>query len=77
MDVNTRKNLLQPRKKQLSLKARDNESKIAKPAPKCVSSKKFIGPDEEFKELTPEALEDGPTVVQPFEDLSNHVYTLS
>ena len=77
MGVNTRKSLLQPRKKQLSLKARDNESKIAKPAPKRVPSKKFIRSDEEFKESIPEALKDEPTVIQPIEDLSNHVYTLS
>ena len=70
MGVNTRKSLLQPRKKQLSLKAHDDESKIAKPAPKRVPSKKFIHSDKEFKEPTPEALKDEPTVIQPLEDLS-------
>ena len=48
MNVNTRKSLVQSRKKKLSLKVCDNESNIAKPATKRVASKKCVFNDNFF-----------------------------
>ena len=77
MGANTRGSLVQPRKRNASLKQRESQRKIMKAAPKRVTSKKFIHPNDINKEVTPEEVEDEPPVVQPLEDLSNHKYTLS
>jgi hypothetical protein len=80
MPPKTRKQVAEPRKRKASQKARDNQPKPPKKAKVStlkVGAKKFIHPDDMFKEPTPESIKDASPVPPPLEDLSRHKFTLT